>query len=151
MIYFNSKYLSEQLGINTAKWKRWVREFLSPDPLGGLRSGYARHFNLKDAFRVHLGGLLVSALRFSIPETRQMLTDLDPLLDERGFYNLYPKQGSTQTDPQWLCIFSMPQGGFEYAIQGASTVPAPASRFGRMLNLSDIYMEFLDRIEGSRA
>ena len=88
MIYFQSKYLAEKLNINLAKWKRWSRTFLPPDPLGGLRSGYARQFSLKEAFCVHLGGYLVSTLKFTVPEAQQILHDLEGWLTEEGYYSL---------------------------------------------------------------
>lgn len=94
MIFYNSRELSNKLNVNIAKWKRWVREFLPPDPLGGLQSGYARQFNLKEAFRVFLGGYLVSALKFTIPEARQILKDLDSWLKTEGFYALQPQNNA---------------------------------------------------------
>jgi len=88
MFYYPSKDLGSRLEIPLAKWKRWVREFLPPDPLGGLQSGFARQFNLKDAFRVYLGGCLVGILKFTIPESRVILDDLEDWLQEHGFYRL---------------------------------------------------------------
>jgi len=75
--FYLNRELSKRLGIPLSRWKRWSREFLPPDPLGGLQSGYARQFSLKDAFYVYLAGYLVSALGFSIPEARQILHDLN--------------------------------------------------------------------------
>jgi hypothetical protein len=74
--YFTSRRLSDRLDINLARWKRWSREFLPPDPLGGLQSGYARQYSIDDAFKVFLGGCLVGELGYSIPETRTILADL---------------------------------------------------------------------------
>ena len=48
--FYTNKELSRTFSINLAKWKRWSREFLPPDPLGGLQSGYARQYNLDEAF-----------------------------------------------------------------------------------------------------
>jgi hypothetical protein len=75
--------------VNIAKWKRWSREFLPPDPLGGLQSGYARQYNLDDALTVYLGGYLVSELKFSIPEAKQILFDLKEWMRTHGFYYYY--------------------------------------------------------------
>lgn len=75
--YYLNKDLSQKLSVPLAKWKRWSREFLPPDPLGGYRSGYARQYSLREAFRVYLGGHLVSDLRFTIPEARTILDNLD--------------------------------------------------------------------------
>jgi hypothetical protein len=84
--FFTSRALSQRLEINLAKWKRWSREFLPPDPLGGMQSGYARQYHPDQAFTVYLGGLLVSDLKFTIPEAKQILQDLQGWLTEKGFY-----------------------------------------------------------------
>lgn len=75
--FYLNRELSKRLGIPLSRWKRWSREFLPPDPLGGHQSGYARQYSLKDAFYVYLAGYLVSAMGFSIPEARQILLDLN--------------------------------------------------------------------------
>ena len=84
--FFNNKELAYKLNINLARWKRWSREFLPPDPLGGLQSGYARQFNPDDAFKVYLGGHLVGNLKFTIPESRKILNDLHMWLVNHNFY-----------------------------------------------------------------
>ena len=81
-----NKEISQILNINLAKWKRWSREFLPPDPLGGLQSGYARQYNLDEAFTVYLGGHLVGDLKFTIPEAKQILSDLHQWLVDHDFY-----------------------------------------------------------------
>ena len=81
-----SKELSKRLGINLAKWKRWAREFLPPDSKAGLQSGYAREYTKDEAFRVYLAGYLVSRLNFSIPETREILEELEGWLKHNGFF-----------------------------------------------------------------
>ena len=84
--FFTNRELSDRLGIKLAKWKRWSREFLPPDPLGGMQSGYARQYNPDQAFTVFFGGHLVADLRFSIPEAIQILQDLNKWLSEKGFF-----------------------------------------------------------------
>ena len=84
--FFTNRELSHNLDINLARWKRWSREFLPPDPLGGLQSGYARQYSPNEAFTVHLGGHLVSNFKFSIPEAKQILQDLHGWLADNGFY-----------------------------------------------------------------
>jgi hypothetical protein len=74
--YYSSRHLADTLQIPLNRWKRWAREFLPPDPLGGLQSGYARQFSTRDAFAVYMGGFLVGCLGFSIPQARQVLKDL---------------------------------------------------------------------------
>jgi hypothetical protein len=84
--FYNSKELSQKFKVKLAKWKRWSREFLPPDPLGGLQSGYARQFNSDEVFTVFLGGHLVSDLKYSIPDARQILQDLHQWLVDHDFY-----------------------------------------------------------------
>jgi len=84
--FFTNRELSDRLGIKLAKWKRWSREFLPPDPLGGMQSGYARQYNPDQAFTVFLGGHLVADLKFSIPEANQIIQDLNNWLSDKGFF-----------------------------------------------------------------
>ncbi len=94
--FFTNRELSKKLGINLAKWKRWSREFLPPDPLGGLQSGYARQYNPVQAFTVYLGGHLVSDLKYTVPECRQILEDLNDWLQRFGFLFEPVKPGSSR-------------------------------------------------------
>ena len=84
--FYTNQELSQKLNITLARWKRWSREFLPPDPLGGLQSGYARQYNPDEAFTVFLGGYLVGDLKFTIPEARLILHDLHHWLVEHTFY-----------------------------------------------------------------
>lgn len=86
MKYYTNRELARLFSINLAKWKRWSREFLPPDPLGGLQSGYARQYHHDDAFTVYLGGHLVSDLRFTIPEAKCILSDLASWFAAAGYY-----------------------------------------------------------------
>ena len=117
MIYFDSKYLSECLNINTARWKRWAREFLPPDPLGGYQSGYARQFSFKNAFRVFFGGYLVSVLRLTIPEARQVVMDLDAWMKKQGLYSLPAEHRSTAAKMDCIYIFDLGNGRFAYTVR----------------------------------
>ncbi len=84
--FFSNRELARNLDINLAKWKRWSREFLPPDPLGGMQSGYARQYSPDEAFTVYLGGHLVADLKFTIPEAKQVHKDLHGWLEGNGFY-----------------------------------------------------------------
>lgn len=75
--FYLNRELADRLKIPLNRWKRWSREFLPPDPLGGLQSGYARQYTLNDAFTVYLGGYLVSKVNLTIPEARNILQDLN--------------------------------------------------------------------------
>jgi hypothetical protein len=84
--FYTNRELADNLSINLAKWKRWSREFLPPDPLGGMQSGYTRQYNIDDAFTVYLGGHLVSAIKYTIPETKTILHDLHEWMSSVGIY-----------------------------------------------------------------
>ena len=98
-LFYTNRDLSAKFGINLAKWKRWSREFLPPDPLGGLQSGFARQYNLADAFHVYLGGHLVADLNFPVPETRVILEDLKPWVQNQYFSNSYNERSSSVALP----------------------------------------------------
>jgi hypothetical protein len=120
MIYYQSKYLSQKLQINLAKWKRWSRDFLPPDALGGLQSGIARQFNLKEAFKVYLGGYLVGELKFTIPDAVTIMTDLSPWLNAHGFFDLQPRlrrHGDKASARHHIYIHCLPPRRFAYSIR----------------------------------
>lgn len=83
--FYSNRELAQKFSVNLAKWKRWSREFLPPDPLGGLQSGFARQYNLKDAFRVYLAGFLVSELKYSIPAAKEIVDKLTAWLESKKF------------------------------------------------------------------
>ena len=97
--FYTNKELSQKFNVNLARWKRWSREFLPPDPLGGLQSGYARQYNPDEAFTVFLGGHLVGDLKFSIPETKQILVDLHQWLVDHNFYFYFSKNSESARNP----------------------------------------------------
>lgn len=92
--YYTNREISEKLEVNLARWKRWSRSFLSADPLGGMQSGYARQYAFKDLFKVFLGGHLLSHLKLSVPDSRQVLADLSPWLKKNGFFDLNASNGA---------------------------------------------------------
>jgi hypothetical protein len=172
VIYFNSRYLSECLGIGLAKWKRWVREFLPPDPLSGMQSGYARNLNLKDAFHVYLAGYLVSNMRFGIAEVRQVMSDMEPSLKQQGFHALHVTQMPDAAMSFWILVYQSHEIGFGYIEVLGNSVSAlekssNASQIeridshrpiadlfarhhfidARMISISGIYKQFIGRIE----
>ncbi|BBO66830.1 hypothetical protein DSCA_07600 [Desulfosarcina alkanivorans] len=99
--YYTNRELSEKLEINLARWKRWSRSFLPPDPLGGMQSGYARQYTFKDLLKVFLGGHLISHLRLSVQDSRKVLADLAPWLKKAGFFDMNGSLGaeSQKTEP----------------------------------------------------
>ena len=84
--FFTNRELSHKLLIPLAKWKRWSREFLPPDPLGGLQSGVARQYSVDQSLIVYIGGHLVSELKTTIPEARQIMSDLHALFKDIGAF-----------------------------------------------------------------
>lgn len=130
--YFTNRELSNRLGVNLAKWKRWSREFLPPDPLGGMQSGYARQYHPDQAFTVYLGGYLVSDLKFTIPEAKQILQDLQGWLSETGFCfhsggNAKLNQGINEFIDRYVIFIEYRKGpenqfGFIYSVRGIIAV-----------------------------
>jgi len=96
MNFYTNRELSQKLDVKLAKWKRWSREFLPPDPLGGMQSGYARQYSLEEAFTVYLGGHLVADLKFSIPDAKQILHDLHGWL-EGAFFSFNEQRNATSS------------------------------------------------------
>jgi hypothetical protein len=123
MIYYTSSELSDKLSINPSRWKRWVRDFLAPDPLGGIQSGYARQLSLKEAFIVFLGGFLVSELRFGVQEAGRILADLSPWLKKKGYFRLHIQNAeaagiiSSCEPATFIHIFRHSGQGFCYTIR----------------------------------
>ena len=92
--FYSNRELSEKLDINLARWKRWSRDFLPPDPLGGMRSGYARQYAFKELFKVYLGGYLLHHLKLTVAEAQRIVADLSPWLNRNGFFALKGPSGS---------------------------------------------------------
>ncbi len=84
--FYTNRELAQKLKLNLARFKRWSREFLPPDPLGGMQSGYARQYSIDNAFTVYLGGYLVGELKYTILEAKKILEDLKRWLKENDFY-----------------------------------------------------------------
>jgi hypothetical protein len=121
--FYKNRMLADKWGINLAKWKRWSREFLPPDPLGGLQSGYARQYSPDEAFTIRLGGILVADLKFSIAETRRILSDLDVWLQDAGFrFQTQPckkKKGVEKLIKSYLIFISRQNSvNYYYTIRG---------------------------------
>ena len=84
----DARQISSSLGVKLSTWKRWSREFLPPDPRARMRSGQTRFFSLNQTFEVYLGAHLVSSLKFSIPEAREIIGGLRQWLRKN---NIYPE------------------------------------------------------------
>jgi hypothetical protein len=119
ILLLNNRDLARRLGINLARWKRWSREFLPPDPLAGRQSGYARQYYLEDAFRTYLGGHLVAHLNLSVGDARQILEDLGRWMaqEDLGFDMRGQRRSGTGSDSpcvaREICIHTI-NGGFGY-------------------------------------
>jgi hypothetical protein len=127
--FYSNRELSQKLNINLARWKRWSREFLPPDPLGGMQSGYARQYSIDNAFTVYLGGHLVGELKYTIPEAKKILEDLKKWLKDIGLYINTKNSNKTGKDAKDLVkeyiIFILREndlknnsGSFSYRIRG---------------------------------
>ena len=104
--FYINRELSEYLDIRLSKWKRWSREFLPPDPLGGLQSGYARQYTIAQAFKVFLGGHLVAHLHFSIPEAKKIIEELKPWIKTHQV-NLSTNKPERVFEDTLIYIFSL--------------------------------------------
>lgn len=131
--YYNSRELSSSLGYNLSRWKRWSRDFLPPDPLGGLQSGYARQYSMREAFVVALGGHLVGFLKFSVHQAGIILSDLDPWLEKSGYFkwnpNIITQKNLEEQCRQRFCLYirradetGANMDGFAYAVGVLSEV-----------------------------
>lgn len=127
--YYSNRELSQKLKINLARWKRWSREFLPPDPLGGMQSGYARQYTIDNAFTVYLCGHLVGELKYTIPEAKKILEDLKKWLKNNDFYinteNVGKNGKSAKDMVKEYIIFIVQEndlknsyGNFSYRIRG---------------------------------
>jgi len=82
----DARCISTSFGVKLSTWKRWSREFLPPDPRARMRSGQTRFFSPNQTFEVYLGAHLVSSLKFSIPEAREIIALLKQWLRKNGVY-----------------------------------------------------------------
>ena len=128
--FFTNRELSRNLLIPLAKWKRWAREFLPPDPLGGLQSGVTRQYSVDQSLTVYIGGYLVSDLKTSIYEARQIMADLHACLNDIGaFANYRIRQERSLGQYETISVFSIffrrvrepssDESSFEYTIRGS--------------------------------
>ena len=86
--YYSNRECAKKLEVNLARWKRWSRSFLAPDPLGGLQSGFSRQYTFKDLVKVYVGGHLLSHLKLSVAESQQVVADITPWLKKSGFLEI---------------------------------------------------------------
>ncbi|MDY6793054.1 MAG: hypothetical protein SWH54_17450 [Thermodesulfobacteriota bacterium] len=140
--FYTNRELSQKLNINLARFKRWSREFLPPDPLGGMQSGYARQYSIDNAFTIYLGGHLVGELKYTIPQANKILEDLKKWLRENDFYINTENPGKTGNKARALVkeyiIFILQEndlatgsGKFSYRIRGIiSNLTANNNEYG---------------------
>jgi hypothetical protein len=114
--------LSEKFDIEFQKWKRWSREFLPPEKIRSLAKGYAREYSQNEAFIVLLGGHLVSALDFSIPDAKKIIEDLTPFFNSKGLFpsvkNFRPAKKDKLVKGWKVTIYPDDQLGFDYTARG---------------------------------
>jgi len=144
--FFSNRELSSGLLIPLARWKRWSREFLPPDPLGGLQSGVTRQFSVDEALIVFLGGHLVSELKTSVPAARQILEDLTPCLRDIGLFansRIHERFSAGSTDPIGFYTISIYRDSTEpgLAARFAYTLRGEISRSSQSRNGRTIYLE----------
>jgi hypothetical protein len=125
--FFSNRELSAGLSIPLARWKRWSREFLPPDPLGGLQSGVTRQFSVDEAMIVFLGGHLVAELKTSVPDARQILQDLTPCFRDIGLF------ANSRIHERFSTGFTDPIAFYSISICRDSIQPGLAARFSYTL------------------
>ncbi len=140
--YYTNREISGKLEINLARWKRWSRSFLPPDPLGGMQSGYARQYIFKDVIKVYLGGHLLSHWKMGVPESLQVINDLSPWFKRTGYFEINgsaPKSASAEFQSRAHRIYFSPARGpgmrngpaFRYFICRTIQRQSEASQYGR--------------------
>lgn len=120
---FKNRELSEKFDIEFQKWKRWSREFLPSEKIRALSKGYAREYSPNEAFIVYLGGHLVGALDFSIPDAKKIIKDLTPFFYSKGLFpevkNFRPTKKDELVKKRWkITIYPDDQLGFDYTARG---------------------------------
>lgn len=117
-----NRELSRIFNIEFQKWKRWSREFLPPEKIRALPKGYAREYSRNEAFIVYLGGHLVGALDFSIPDAKKIIEDLTPFFDSKGLFpkvkNFKPTKKDKLVKGWKITIYPDDQLGFDYTARG---------------------------------
>jgi hypothetical protein len=94
-----------------------------------MQSGYTRQYSIDDAFKVFLGGHLVSAMKYTIPDARKILHDLQEWLAGVRIYQNSGRDLENITEPvtpvERYIIFIQPQPAvsgqpidFLYSIRG---------------------------------
>jgi len=159
--YFTARQLADLLEVNLAKWKRWSRHFLPPDPLGGLQSGYTRQYHPDEAFRVRLGGILVGDLKFTLPQATLVLDDLADWMEANGFRFVppggWPSHGSGRFSVDILkgrdrrFVYRIEQrtceGGCSDTVIGSWSDGPDHRLFGHVVNLTAIALDFCRRLD----
>jgi hypothetical protein len=72
----SNKEFSERFNEPLTKVRRWVREFLPPDPIAKRRSGISRHMTITEAYEVFWGKELVVYYGFTVLEAKTIIKDL---------------------------------------------------------------------------
>ncbi|MBF0397983.1 MAG: hypothetical protein HQK78_14480 [Desulfobacterales bacterium] len=141
---FTARYLSEKLNINFAKFTRWSREFLPPDPKAGKGKGVYRQYSINDAFTVYLGGHMVGELKLSIPDANMILSDLNSFLVEKS---LYPDVKNVKIDGidkdiqrYVIIIMSKKPYGFYYLSKGK--ISKKTIDYKGLSAVEEIYFEY---------
>jgi hypothetical protein len=115
---FKNRELAEKLNINFEKWRRWSREFAP----GNTPKGYEREYLFRDAFKVYLGGHLVSQMGYSVQQAKKILSDLDTWLIDNEFYSetRFPVVKKYPNAQSWsIGISPTDEGAFCYNLKGS--------------------------------
>lgn len=146
--FYDARKLSKKLNIPLARFKRWGREFLPPDNLGGFQTGYARQYNLNEAFKVYFGGFLVHNAKLAIPQAKYVTEVLSPRLP--NLYGLISKNDfadlrlAVVVDDKGLILCKLQNGG--HVIFEDESFEAGITDLVRMVFVGKILQRFIDNL-----
>jgi hypothetical protein len=101
-----------------------------------MQSGYARQYAFKDLLKVFMGGYLLSHLKLSVQESRQVMDDLSPWLKKAGFFDLNGFNGGKSekagpSGPFRIYFCPLTPSGFGYLIRRSVCRRSDAAAGGR--------------------
>jgi len=85
-IEVKNKQLSEIIAKSHPKTRRFVKDFLPPDPIAHQQSGKARMLSLNDAFHVCIGAHLVADMGYTTAQAKTILSGIGSWLKQAGLF-----------------------------------------------------------------
>jgi hypothetical protein len=131
-----SKEYAEKTGVTLTTVKRWGREFLPPITEIDRAGKQVKVWTDDEAFKIYLGGHMVSELGFSVSETRIAINELWSWLKEHGLTpnldGFYPSKEDFII--QEYELFAKPtnlrDGSYNYTLNGVAVAGEQSERNG---------------------